>query len=85
MLGDFSSKGTISVQFVDLVVSLNATEKQREWRVAVFPTPVSGVGCHFIRIIYICISLSLSLLFLFFNTFLRSFRSRCICFTCSEE
>ena len=40
---------------VDLVVSLNGNsppmEKQREWRVAVFPTPVSGVGCHFINII----------------------------------
>ena len=35
---------------VDLVVSLDGNspmEKQREWRVAVFPTPVSGVGCHF--------------------------------------
>ena len=38
---------------VDLVVSLNRNsqmEKQIEWRVAVFPTPVSGVGCHFFKI-----------------------------------
>ena len=28
-------------------------EKQREWRVAVFPTPVSGVGCHFIIILFL--------------------------------
>ena len=33
-------------------------EKQREWRVAVFPTTVSGVGCHFIEIIFIIAFLS---------------------------
>ena len=40
---------------VDLVVSLNGNspmEKQREWRFAVFPTPVSGVECHLIIIIF---------------------------------
>ena len=34
-----------------LVVSLNGNspmEKQREWRVAVFPTPESGLGCHLV-------------------------------------
>ena len=42
---------------VDLVVSLNGNspmEKQREWRVAVFPTPMSGVGCHFLFIFSFC-------------------------------
>ena len=58
---------------VDLVVSLNGNspmEKQREWRVAVFPTPVSGVGCHFINIIII-LFLSAFLLNGHGKTFLR--------------
>ena len=36
---------------MSLVVSLSGNspmEKQREWRFAVFPTPVSGVGCHLV-------------------------------------
>ena len=49
---------------VDLVVSLSGNspmEKQIEWRVSVFPTPVSGVGCHLKNLILI-----LFILILFF-------------------
>ena len=57
---------------VDLVVSLignSPIEKQREWRIAVFPTPVSGVGCHVVYMYVYCFSLFFSLTLLSFKFF----------------
>ena len=57
---------------VGLVVSLNGNspiEKQRAWRFAVFPTSVSGVGCHFINIIINYFFISVLFFILFFLLF----------------
>ena len=58
-------------------------EKQREWRVAVFPTPVSDVGCHFV-FLYIPFShaflnTSPIIVFMILAEHPASFRCCCIC------
>ena len=79
MLGDFLIKERAQYLF-DLAVSLNGNspmKKQREWTVAVFPTPVSGVGCHFIKMILFLFFafLSFSLFIIFFLSYFSSFFS----------